>query len=82
MDPTLDSNLKDPQTSADVFPTAVTKGHKYELVKNIVLRSDKPTDAYVQSGSLGLIPKGTQLTALSTSIAYDRPGDKAVLAQR
>jgi uncharacterized coiled-coil protein SlyX len=68
-----DANLKDTQTSAPVLPTAISPNGRYIVAKNVVLRSDKPTDTYAQSQGLGLVPNGTPVTALAPAVAYDRP---------
>jgi hypothetical protein len=68
-----DTNLKDAQTSAMVLPSAIKTSARYIITKNVVLRSDKPTESYVQSASLGLVLNGTPVSAMGPAIAYDRP---------
>jgi uncharacterized coiled-coil protein SlyX len=67
-----DTNLRDAQNAA-VLPTAITPTKVYTVAKNVVLRSDKPSDTYAQSPSLGLVPVGTPVTALASAVPYDRP---------
>jgi hypothetical protein len=66
------TNLRDAQNAA-VLPTAVTPNTRYTVTKNVVLRSEKPSDTYTQSPSLGLVPAGTPVIAQASAVPYDRP---------
>jgi uncharacterized coiled-coil protein SlyX len=68
-----ETNLRDAQNSAPVVPPAIAPRTRYVVGRNVVLRSDKPSDAYAQSPSLGLVLKGTPVSALAPAIPYDRP---------
>ena len=67
-----DPNLRDGQ-NYPIVPDAVEANKRYVMSRNVVLRSDRPSDAYVQSQSLGLVPAGTPVTALGIATSYDRP---------
>jgi uncharacterized coiled-coil protein SlyX len=68
-----DTNLRDAQNSAPVVPPSIAPRTRYVVGRNVVLRSDKPSDTYTQSPSLGLVLKGTPVTTLAPAIPYDRP---------
>ena len=67
-----DPNLRDAQNAA-VLPSSAVADGRYILARNVVLRSEKPSDTYAQSQSLGLVLIGMPVTATGPAIAYDRP---------
>jgi hypothetical protein len=67
-------NLRDPKTGSDIVPSSVTTDNRYDVTRNVVLRSEKPTtDTYAQAQSLGLVLNGAQVKALGPAVGYDRP---------
>lgn len=67
------SNLADPGGKTAISPVSVKTNERYEMLKNVVLRGDKPSESYAQGPSLGVIPEGTVLTATGPAIPYVRP---------
>jgi hypothetical protein len=67
------SNLVDPGGKTAISPISVKPNGRYEMLKNVVLRGDKPSESYAQGQSLGVIPEGTVVTATGTAIPYVRP---------
>ena len=61
-----------PNIGGAVLPSAVKRGGRFTLTKNIVLRQARPTDDYTQAPSLGVLPSGSVVTATADPIAYNR----------
>jgi hypothetical protein len=67
------SNVAEPGGKTAISPGSVKANARYEMLKNVVLRGDKPSETYAQGPSLGVIPEGTVLTATGPAIPYVRP---------
>ncbi len=72
------NNLVDLNTGAPVIPADVVAGQSYRVVKNLVFRQGKPSPTdYSSTQSLGVVPEGTQVTALAAPPeVYQRPSGK------
>jgi hypothetical protein len=67
-----DSNLIDVNTGAAVAPNAVVVGQQYKVTKNLVLRSGPPTDEYVQTNGIGVVPSQSTVKVINAPKQYPR----------
>lgn len=73
------SKIQDPggktqDESNKLFPSTATKGSRYKLTSNLVLRAGLPTSAedYTPGPSLGILPEGTIIRLTDDPVEYKR----------